>query len=996
MTDISYVELPGSHRPEPPGATRIVDVAPEEPVEVSVYLVPHPDEADFSHRRTRAELNTRRAAGYQNDIQCVLDFAREAELSVVSVEPGRRLLKLRGPAARIEAAFSTKLGHYHDGKHYFRGRAGPLRLPDTVAPVVEAVLGLDTRPIAEAHIIRFRDAAAMPGYLPNQIGSLYDFPAEVSGAGQCIALIELGGGYLDSDTQDAFKAMGIPPPRVVAVPVDQGLNQPDPRSGADDEVALDIQVAGGVAPGATIAVYFTPNTDAGFVNAITAAAHDTTHEPGVISISWGSAEMNWTPQALRTMNSALRDAAMLGVAVFAAAGDNLATDGINDGKAHVDFPASSPWAVGCGGTSITVTDHAIVGESVWNDGEHGTGGGISDVFPVPDFQKTVVLPPGVNGGHPGRGVPDVAADAAPAGGYIIVVHGHMTTVGGTSAVAPLWGGLTLLINEKAAQPLGFFLPELYRLPHLLREVTVGNNWPAGSDIGYQAGRGWNACTGLGVPRGKALFQELALSGVKASLQDDLLAHIRHIVVLMLENRSFDHMLGLLYADRHNVSPAGHPFDGLTGRESNPDVHDKAVRVFPIEASQPYAYFMPGADPGEGYAATNAQLFGTIRAPVPPVATNQGFVRNYAYTLGWEKKAGWSILPDTRASGIMGIFTPEMLPVLSGLARGYAVCDRWFSSVPTETLPNRAFACAATAQGHMDDKTKRYTCPTIFGLLSRNGIDWAIYGYDADPLTRYTFSDITHATESHFGRFSDFMTAAANGSLPAFSFLEPSWDAAGNSQHPNYDVALGEKLIHDVYYAVRNGPAWNDTLLIITYDEHGGCYDHVPAPTGAVPPDDAIGEYGFDFTRFGVRVPTVLISPRIQPGTVFRVPDGFMPLDHTTVLKTVERRWNLPPLTRRDAAAPDIGAVLTLAVPRTDDPLAGVQVPSAKERNPNADAPSHLQQIYAELVAQLPVPDAPWGDHALPPLSGNQEYQAFIQERITAWKIFSSGGPAAGV
>ena len=985
MPSRSYVELPGSHRLEP-AATRIADVAPDEPIEVSIYLKPRPDDIDLSRHHTRAELNARRATTYQNDIQCVTDFAQRTGLSVVSVEPGRRLLKLRGPAARVEAAFSTKLGHYHDGKRHFRGRVGPVQLPDDVAAVVEAVLGLDTRPVAESRVVQLRDAAAMPGYLPNQVGALYDFPTVASGVGQCIALIELGGGYLDSDTQAAFQAMGLPPPRVVAVSVDHGVNQPSPYSGADGEVALDIQVAGGVAPGAKIAVYFTPNTDAGFVNAVTAAAHDTTHEPGVISISWGSAEMNWTPQALRTMNSALRDAAALGISVFVAAGDNLATDGINDGKAHVDFPASSPWAIGCGGTAITVAHHAITDESVWNDGTSGTGGGISDVFTVPDFQKTVSLPPSVNGGRHGRGVPDVAADAAPASGYIIIVHGHMTTVGGTSAVAPLWAGLTTLINEKAAQPLGFFLPTLYRQPHLLREITVGNNRPAGSNIGYSAGPGWNACTGLGVPQGQALFQALTASGAAAALRNDPLAPIQHTVVLMLENRSFDHMLGFLYADQNNVSPAGHPFDGLTGRESNPDAHDKAVRVFPIKASQAYAYFMPGADPGEGYAATNSQLFGTIRAPVPPAATNQGFVKDYAYTLGWEKKAGWSILPGTKATGIMGMFTPDMLPVLSGLARGYAVCDRWFSSVPTETLPNRAFTCAATSQGHMNDKAKWFTCPTIFGSLSRSGVDWAVYGYDTDPLTRYTFSDITHAADSHFGRFSDFKAAAADGSLPAFTFLEPSWDSAGNSQHPNYDVALGEQFIHDVYYALRNGPAWNETLLIITYDEHGGCYDHVPPPGGAVPPDHTVGEYGFDFTRFGVRVPTVLVSPRIQAGTVFRVPDGSMPLDHTAILKTVERRWNLPPLTQRDAAAPDVGAVLTLAVPRTDDPLAGVRVPAAKEKNPAADMPSHLQQVYAELVAQLPVPDAQGGaHHALPPLRSNQDCKAYIQKRTAAWK-----------
>ncbi|HEY0340121.1 MAG TPA: alkaline phosphatase family protein, partial [Steroidobacteraceae bacterium] len=299
-----------------------------------------------------------------------------------------------------------------------------------------------------------------------------------------------------------------------------------------------------------------------------------------------------------------------------------------------------------------------------------------------------------------------------------------------------------------------------------------------------------------------------------------LSRIDHIVVLMTENRSFDHMLGFLYSDSGNKSPAGHPFEGLTGSESNPDGSGKTVPVFEIKATDTNAYFMPGADPGEGYTATNSQLFDATKAPSPPLETNNGFVTDFAYTLGWQaKEKGWSILPGTVAKDIMGMFTPAMLPVLSGLARGFAVCDRWFSSAPTETLPNRAFACAGTSQGHMDDKTKTYTSPSIFGLLSQKKLDWRIYGYSAEPLTRLNFPDTTNAPETHFGLFTDFQAAAAAGTLPPYTFLEPSWEATGNSQHPNYDVALGEQLIHDVYSALRSGPGWNETLLIITYDEH---------------------------------------------------------------------------------------------------------------------------------------------------------------------------------
>ena len=457
---------------------------------------------------------------------------------------------------------------------------------------------------------------------------------------------------------------------------------------------------------------------------------------------------------------------------------------------------------------------------------------------------------------------------------------------------------------------------------------------------------------------------------------------------MLENRSFDHMLGFLYRDRGNVSLSGEPFDGLTGKESNADANGNAVSVFSIDATQRYAYFMPGADPGEGYQQTNAQLFGSPNAPVPPVATCSGFVTNFGSTISWDAKNGRSVLPGTVDKGIMGIFPPEMLPVLSGLARGYAVCDRWFSSVPTETMPNRAFVCAATSQGHVDDQTKSFTVPSIFGLLSKHKLDWAVYGYDEDPLTRHDFPDTAAASDDHFGTFQDFVAAARGGTLGAYTFLEPSWGSTGNSQHPNYDVALGEALIHDVYYALRNGPGWSATLLVIVYDEHGGCFDHVPPPQNATAPDKTAGEQGFDFKRFGVRVPAVLVSPLIAQGTVLSVPAGAVPFDHTSILKTVETRWNLPSLTARDDAAPQLGGVLSLSEPRTDDPLEGVVVPQSAGPSPHSpdDPPSHMQMIHAELVSRLPVLNEMGGaKHQMPALRTGAECATYIRERTKAWK-----------
>jgi phospholipase C len=466
-----------------------------------------------------------------------------------------------------------------------------------------------------------------------------------------------------------------------------------------------------------------------------------------------------------------------------------------------------------------------------------------------------------------------------------------------------------------------------------------------------------------------------------------LAAINHIVVLMLENRSFDHMLGFLYADRNNMSLTNQPFEGLTGRETNPDASGKAVLVSKITPATKNAYFMPGADPGEGYSATNLQLFGAATPPSPPVATNAGFVADFAGTLAWEaKNPKYTVIPGTTANGIMGIYTPDALPVLSALARNFAVCDQWFASAPTETLPNRAFVAAATSQGHLDDTTKSYTAPTIFGRLTSANLGWSIYGYDLPPLTRMNFPDTISAPESHFGVFKDFQQAAVAGTLPPYTFLEPSWGAAGNSQHPNYNVASGEQLIHDVYYALRQGPAWASTLLIITYDEHGGCFDHVSPPVGAVPPDGSVGEFGFDFRRFGVRVPTVLVSPLIVQGTVFRAAPGAMPLDHTSILKTIERRWQLPALTARDAAAQDVGGVLTLATARTDDPLLNVTVPQASTPAAIAKKPSHLQQVHAELLARLPVPDRRGRiHHEMPVLRTAEDYRSYIRKRYADWQ-----------
>ncbi len=384
----------------------------------------------------------------------------------------------------------------------YRGRTGTLTLPSELDGVVTGVFGLDGRPQARAHFRPRADAEAQ--YTPPQVAAAYGFPTSLSGSGECVAIVELGGGFRESDLSAYFSSLGLAPPKVKAVSVDSGANDPGEPNGPDGEVMLDIEVVGGVAPGAAIAVYFAPNTDQGFLDAVSAAAHDATQRPSVISISWGGPESTWTAQAMNQMEQAFTAAAAMGVTVTVAAGDNGSTDGVTDGLQHVDFPASAPHALACGGTHLDASGNTIVAESVWNDGagQGATGGGVSDVFALPSYQGQAGVPPSVNpGGRVGRGVPDVAADADPDSGYTVQVDGEIMTIGGTSAVAPLWAGLVALLNEGLGQPVGWLQPFLYSAAAggALNDIVEGSNGA------YSAGPGWDPCTGLGSPNGQALL-----------------------------------------------------------------------------------------------------------------------------------------------------------------------------------------------------------------------------------------------------------------------------------------------------------------------------------------------------------------------------------------------------------------------------------------------------------------------------------------------------------
>ncbi|HMH57551.1 MAG TPA: S53 family peptidase [Galbitalea sp.] len=502
------VPLPGSERPAAEGVEpAAVGINHESTIEVTLIL------------RRRASMSTEdalgspltseeiaaRFGGDPADAALVGVTLTALGLRVLSTDLASRRIRISGTVANIGRVFGTSIsaGTSASGNaaQPHRIRTGGLSIPAQLDGIITAVLGIDDRPQARAQFRVSNASAASISYTPVQLGELYKFPADTDGTGQTIAIIELGGGYETADLKSYFSGLGVGSPSVSAVSVDGAQNEPgkDP-TGADGEVLLDIEVIGALSPAAKILVYFAPNTDAGFVDAVSDAAH-ATPTPTAMSISWGQSEDQWTAQARTALDGALLDAAALGITVTAAAGDNGSSDGSSDGAEHADFPASSPHALACGGTSLRAKGTAIATETVWNDGAGGgaTGGGVSDVFALPTWQKGVGVPAKAPGG---RGVPDVAGNADPETGYEVLVDGTRAVYGGTSAVAPLWAALVARLAQSLGSPLGLLQPKLYPLHASLRDITSGNN---GS---YAAKKGWDACTGLGTPNGTAILAAL--------------------------------------------------------------------------------------------------------------------------------------------------------------------------------------------------------------------------------------------------------------------------------------------------------------------------------------------------------------------------------------------------------------------------------------------------------------------------------------------------------
>lgn len=418
-------------------------------------------------------------------------------------------------------------------------------------------------------------------------------------------------------------------------------------------------------------------------------------------------------------------------------------------------------------------------------------------------------------------------------------------------------------------------------------------------------------------------------------------NIKHVVVLMMENRSFDHMLGYLKFDRPEVN-------GLNGTERNfYNTSDPHSGFITVDDQAPYSQ----PNPGHSITATAEQLFGYApQTGVPPMS---GFVQNM------EKE-----IPG-KGRTPMSMFSPKSAPIIHQLANEFALFDRWFSAVPGPTQVNRMFAVSATSYGSCINTNytqiiEGYPQKTIFESLDEGGKDWKIYWSDL-PATLFHKYTRKLSSLARMQYIDQFYKDAAAGTLPAYSWLEPryfeSFGQLANDQHPDHDVADGEKLIKQVYEAVRASPAWEETLFLITYDEHGGFYDHVPPPTKDVPSPD--GRYclkpKFDFTRLGVRVPTIAISPWIPKGLLVTKPKGpdvTSEFEHSSLPATVKKLFNLPGfLNHRDAWAGTFEHILSLASPRIDAPKK-LAVPKVfRTRIPTGlNRMSDLEEMLVELAA----------------------------------------------
>lgn len=451
---------------------------------------------------------------------------------------------------------------------------------------------------------------------------------------------------------------------------------------------------------------------------------------------------------------------------------------------------------------------------------------------------------------------------------------------------------------------------------------------------------------------------------------DNLSSIQHIVCVMMENRSFDNVLGWLYpASQTN-------FNGLaqvTPTPSNPYQNE----TYPATAGS--TPVNPNPDPHEKYEYVYQQMYNVpkipknIPSPPPVPAKMQGFINDYANALQKEN-------PDGNPTNIMNCFTPAELPVISTLAEWYAVCDNWFASVPTQTFANRSFVHAGTSSGYVNNQWWSFEFPflhflmngtdTIYNLMEDAGLPWRIY-YGGPLflcnalLTQTRLRQFACGDKRRFYPFAQFLEdIQSEATFSKYSFIEPNFvgcvlTGPENDEHPQAspfeddgpsNVLFGEQLLFDIFTNLTKSPAWPNTLLIIVFDEHGGTFDHVvpptnvPSPDGKVIPPNQSGGSGFTFDRLGVRVPAVIVSPLIGKGTINNVQ-----FDHTSVIKTVINAFGLnTTLLAREEAANDLGSLITLATPRTDLPsITPIQPPSTDSLGLDAETP--LTDFQIEML-----------------------------------------------
>ena len=533
MPEQAMVPLHGSERREQPGATRVGSVPDDETIQFSVVVRSRKGAPDMEEVARNASITGKflsreelaeATAPDPADVQAVEEYAHRNGLTVEGADPFTRRVRLAGSAAAVKQAFGVSLDRYEYGGKTFRGRTGPVLVPESLADIIVGVLGTDDRPMAHrlttlAHQSpQFASGSSVP-MTAVQMASYYNYPAGLDGTGQCIGIIEFGGGYFIQDINAYFSALGIKTPSIVDVPVDGGSNSPTPGTGLTNdtpsletaEVELDIEVAGSAAPGASLAVYFVgSNTTNSWLDAVNAAIGDSANNPSVLSISWGAAEDSVPGQLIAPVNLALSSAGAVGITVLIASGDQGSQGSWGgqvppDALAHVNFGASSPNATGVGGTVLQPNGSGgVAAEVVWNNGAttSASGGGVSNYFnTVPSYQSSAgINPVSANPpGNTGRGVPDVSANAD---SYQVCIRGQNVTVGGTSAATPLWAALFARVNQGIGGRAGLPLATLYG-PLLtagaLNDITTGDNGA------YTAGAGWDACTGLGSPNGTAIL-----------------------------------------------------------------------------------------------------------------------------------------------------------------------------------------------------------------------------------------------------------------------------------------------------------------------------------------------------------------------------------------------------------------------------------------------------------------------------------------------------------